>query len=136
MKRLLVLLLICLLPMQVLAGLLTYRTGVIPSPSASTKLEAPALQVQVQGVSDTSTASIIASSFADQMAQADLADYDDEDGYADNDDISSHAGCGDEPVLTGASAFMADMTTLAPAHRSDDAIQPPFLPPAARPPRV
>ena len=71
-----------------------------------------------------------------QQALADSADGDDDLSYADTEDFSSHAGVGDETVLNPVMAFVSDSATLAPALRSDDARQPPFLPLAGRPPRV
>jgi hypothetical protein len=127
MKRLLAFLLICLLPMQVFAGLLTYRTAV----------DAVALQAQFDQL--TQSAALLA---ADDVAPAltlvaDDTDIDDDSSdFADSDDFSTHAGVGDEPVLHSAQVFVFDSATLAPSLHSDAASQPPFLPPAGRPPRV
>jgi len=126
MKRLLAFLLICLLPMQVFAGLLTYRTAV----------DTVALQAQFDQLAQSAT--LLA---ADDVAPAltlaaDDTDVDDSSDFADSDDFSTHAGVGDEPVLPSAQVFVCDSATLAPSLHSDAASQPPFLPPAGRPPRV
>jgi hypothetical protein len=89
MKRLLAFLLICLLPMQVFAGLLTYRTAV----------DTVALQAQFDQLAQSAT--LLA---ADDVAPAltlaaDDTDVDDSSDFADSDDFSTHAGVGDEPVL-------------------------------------
>lgn len=137
MKRLFALLLICLLPMQVFAGMLTYKTGI-----DSAALE---LQVQQQKMLEAQRelqAQLLETTGAGQaeaddlQALADQSDRDDDTSYADSEDFSNHAGIGDETVLNPALAFIVDSASLAPALRSDDARQPPFLPPAGRPPRV
>ncbi len=140
MKRLFAILLICLLPVQVFAGMLTYKTAI----------DSAALEQQVQQQEQLRQALELAAiagsgantdsaddATAQQQALADSTDGDDDDlSYADTEDFSSHAGVGDETVLNPAMAFVADSATLAPALRSDDARQPPFLPLAGRPPRV
>jgi len=135
MKRLFAILLICLLPVQVFAGMLTYKTAI----------DSVALEQQVQQQEQLRQALELAAAaggdvnaddaVARQQALADSADGDDL-SYADTEDFSSHAGVGDETVLNPAMAFVSDSATLAPALRSDDARQPPFLPLAGRPPRV
>jgi hypothetical protein len=136
MKRLFAILLICLLPVQVFAGMLTYKTAI----------DSVALEQQVQQQEQLRQALELAAAaggdvnaddaVARQQALADSADGDDDLSYADTEDFSSHAGVGDETVLNPAMAFVSDSATLAPALRSDDARQPPFLPLAGRPPRV
>ena len=139
MKRLFAILLICLLPVQVFAGMLTYKTAI----------DSVALEQQVQQQEQLRQALELAATAgtdvnaddaaAQQQALADSTDStdgDDDLSYADTEDFSSHAGVGDETVLNPAMAFVSDSATLAPALRSDDARQPPFLPLAGRPPRV
>jgi hypothetical protein len=136
MKRLFAILLICLLPVQVFAGMLTYKTAI----------DSVALEQQVQQQEQLRQALELAATAgtdvnaddaaAQQQALADSTDGDDDLSYADTEDFSSHAGVGDETVLNPAMAFVSDSATLAPALRSDDARQPPFLPLAGRPPRV
>nr|WP_238533889.1 hypothetical protein [Herbaspirillum lusitanum] len=92
-----------------------------------------ALELAAAAGSDVSAA---ADKAAQEQALADATDGDDDLSYADTEDFSSHAGVGDETVLNPALAFVSDSATLAPALRSDDARQPPFLPLAGRPPRV
>jgi hypothetical protein len=130
MKRLFVLLLICLLPMQVFAGALTHSTSetVVTAVAAVLPVTAAAqLQAQLQ----------------EQLQDQAIADLASDDGIADGasygdsgEDFSTHAGIGDEPMQNPALIFGADSASLAPAQRSDAARQPPFLPPAARPPRA
>lgn len=138
MKRLFAILLICLLPVQVFAGMLTYKTAV---DSAALEQQVQQQEQLRQALELAATAGSdanadIADDAAQQQALADAADGDDDLSYADTEDFSSHAGVGDETVLNPAMAFVADSATLAPALRSDDARQPPFLPLAGRPPRV
>lgn len=127
MKRLLALLLICLLPMQVFAGLLTYRTAV----------DTVALQAQFDQLAQSATLLSASDAAPTLMLAADETDVDDDSSdFADSDDFSTHAGVGDEPVLHSAQVFVCDSATLAPSLHSDAASQPPFLPPAGRPPRA
>jgi len=105
---------------------LTYRTAV----------DTVALQAQFDQLAQSAT--LLA---ADDVAPAltlaaDDTDVDDSSDFADSDDFSTHAGVGDEPVLHSAQVFVCDSATLAPSLHSDAASQPPFLPPAGRPPRV
>jgi len=136
MKRLFAILLICLLPVQVFAGMLTYKTA-IDSVALEQQVQQQeqlrqALEFATAAGSDVS----VDDDAAQQQATADAANGDDDLSYADTEDFSSHAGVGDETVLNPAMAFVSDSATLAPALRSDDARQPPFLPLAGRPPRV
>ncbi|WP_034295428.1 hypothetical protein [Herbaspirillum sp. RV1423] len=135
MTRLFALLLICLLPVQVFAGMLTYKTGI---DSAALELQVQqAQQQQLQQLLAEVAGTDAATAAADeQQTLPDQADRDDDTSYADSEDFSNHAGVGDETVLNPALVFVVDSATLAPALRSDAASQPPFLPPAGRPPRV
>lgn len=142
MKRLFALLLVCLLPMQVFAGMLTYRTAVdtvalLEQVAVAAALQAPAAAAQA----DADQALLADADSNDNSGNIDSVDNsvdnsdDDNGAYADSEDFSNHVGVGDEPVLNTVLAFVADSATLAPALRSDAASQPPFLPPAGRPPR-
>lgn len=140
MKRLWVLLLICLFPVQVFAAVLTYASSI-----AATDFSAPE-QVQVQSSMAvkhlvSKTVAVADQAFDDQQqhgAVADKTSSDDDNGsYADaGEDFSTHAGIGDEPVLIQSLAVLPETSSLAPALSSDDASQPPFLPLAGRPPRA
>jgi hypothetical protein len=138
MKRLFAILLICLLPVQVFAGMLTYKTAVdsvaLEQQVQQQEQLRQALELAAATGSDANADSVDAA--AQQQALADANDGDDDLSYADTEDFSSHAGVGDETVLNPAMVFVSDSATLAPALRSDDARQPPFLPLAGRPPRV
>ena len=140
MKRLWVLLLICLLPVQVFAAVLTYASSM-----AATDFAVPApVQAAVATqhlVSKTVSLSDHAVSPAEDQSHALVADAagsdEDSTGYADSgEDFSTHAGIGDEPVLMQSLAMVPQTSRLAPALRSDAALQPPFLPRAGRPPRA
>jgi|SRR5450830_806575 len=136
MKRLFALLLIVLLPMQVFAGMLTYKTGI---DSAALELQVQQqLLAEVAGSSATAVdpVAVMAAAADEQQALSDQGDRDDDTSYADSEDFFNHAGVGDETVLNPAMVFLVDSATLAPSLHSDDARQPPFLPPAGRPPRV
>lgn len=137
MKRLWVLLLICLLPVQVFAAVLTYASSV-----AATDFSAPAeISVAVKYLDSKQIAAAAEQAAADSEQHAAIgeksASGDDSTGYADSgEDFSTHAGIGDEPVLTQTLAALPQTSQVAPALRSDDASQPPFLPLAGRPPRA
>jgi len=137
MKRLWVLLLICLLPVQVFAAVLTYASSV-----SSTDFSAPAeVSVAVKYLDSKQLAAAADQAAADDEQHAVVSDKsptgDDGAGYADSgEDFSTHAGIGDEPVLTQTPAILPQTSQVAPALRSDDASQPPFLPLAGRPPRA
>jgi hypothetical protein len=140
MKRLWVLLLICLLPLQVFAAVLTYAGSV-----AATDFSASAHASHGQGgtaVKQLVSRTIVVADPAatDEPLHAAVADNgnaDDGNSYVDSgEDFSTHAGIGDEPVLMQSLARLPEVSRLAPALRSDDASQPPFLPPAGRPPRA
>ncbi|MCI1005358.1 hypothetical protein [Herbaspirillum sp. C7C8] len=140
MKRLWVLLLICLLPVQVFAAVLTYASSM-----AATDFSVPApVQAAVATqhlVFKTVSLSDQAPAVGEDQSHAALSDVagndDDSTGYADNgEDFSTHAGIGDEPVLMQSLAMVPQTSRLAPALRSDAALQPPFLPRAGRPPRA
>jgi hypothetical protein len=120
MKRLLVLFLMCVLPLQVFAGVASSRAVQLQ--------ETPMLSQLQHAGSDHGD------HYGNHQKQAPL---DDNAGIAsvDDEDFSYHASIGDEPVLVTAMMFAAESARLAPALRSDPAIQPPFLPPAGRPPR-
>ncbi|MCW5297575.1 hypothetical protein DXT88_05240 [Herbaspirillum lusitanum] len=140
MKRLFAILLICLLPVQVFAGMLTYKTA-IDSVALEQQVQQQeqlrqALELAAAAGNDVGADDAAADKAAQEQALADATDGDDDLSYADTEDFSSHAGVGDETVLNPALAFVSDSATLAPALRSDDARQPPFLPLAGRPPRV
>ena len=136
MKRLFAILLICLLPVQVFAGMLTYKTA-IDSVALEQQVQQQEQLRQALELAAASGADVNADdAVAQQQALADSTEGDDDLSYADTEDFSSHAGVGDETVLNPAMAFVSDSATLAPALRSDDARQPPFLPLAGRPPRV
>ncbi|WP_050477394.1 hypothetical protein [Herbaspirillum rhizosphaerae] len=140
MKRLFALLLICLLPMQVFAGMLTYKTGIDSAALELRVQQQQMLEVQLEMQRQLTEVAGSGQTVADDLQavldQSDQADRDDDTSYADSEDFSNHAGIGDETVLNPTLAFIVDSATLAPALRSDDVRQPPFLPPAGRPPRV
>ncbi|QJP99300.1 hypothetical protein [Herbaspirillum rubrisubalbicans] len=141
MKRVWVLLLICLLPVQVFAAVLTYASSM-----AATDFSAPApvhATVAVQHLAAKPAflsdhhVHVMSGDQSHAVASDAGSSDDDSAGYADNgEDFSSHAGIGDEPVLIHSLAFAPQTSRLAPALRSDAALQPPFLPRAGRPPRA
>lgn len=135
MKRLWVLLLICLLPVQVFAAVLTYASSV-----AATDFSTPVESVVVIKQLDAKKPLVAAQAAGDSQLSAVPADGSapaDDNGYSDNgEDFSTHAGIGDEPVLARSLAVLPQTSRLAPVLHSDDASQPPFLPLAGRPPRA
>lgn len=123
--------------MQVFAGMLTSQVNELFDAQQDSVQES---QLQVpQSVQTTQLVLLMAEEVAQDEAVSVVADEDSGDAadtaYNDaSEDFSTHAGIGDEPALNGALVFVADFATLAPAQCNDDARQPPFLPPAARPP--
>jgi hypothetical protein len=115
MKRLLILLLICLLPVQVFAGTVSY---------AEEHLE----QIEQRTIIEEVLESVLS-----VASHIDLADETDEQEH---DEYLMHIGAGDEPVIYAGSFAAPDFPAFFPVCRSDLALQPPFLPPAGRPPRV
>lgn len=114
MKRLLILLLICLLPVQVFAGGVAYEQ------------EHPVQTQQSTFIDD------VLESVLSVASQVELSGSSDEQEH---DDFLMHIGAGDEPVIYAGNFFAPDCPAYFPACRSDLASQPPFLPPAGRPPR-
>lgn len=118
MKRLLILLLICLLPMQVFAGVRAF---------------------QIDQAGDKPASWQKASVSADAVQLAEILDEDD-DGAYDGDEFSdesfSQTGASDETMLMPLPAFPDDPLVLTHALRHDAVRQPPFLPLPGRPPRV
>lgn len=139
MKRLWVLLLICLLPVQVIAAVLTYASSMaatdFPVPAAAHAVATQHLAAKTVSLSDPAPA---ASDDKSHAVAADAGTNDDDgSGYADSgEDFSTHASIGDEPLLMQSLAMVPQTSRLAPALRSDAALQPPFLPRAGRPPRA
>src|SRR5450830_61237 len=95
MKRLFALLLICLLPMQVFAGMLTYKTGI----------DSAALELQVQQEQQRELLQSLAHAGDDQQSLPDQADRDDDNSYADSEDFSNHAGAGAAQRRRASTAF-------------------------------
>lgn len=142
MKRLWVLLLICLLPVQVFAAVLTYASSMAATdfsvPAAAHAVATRHLAAKTVSLSDAAHTDHTASDDKSQALSADAGTSDDDGtGYADSgEDFSTHAGIGDEPLLMQSLAMVPQTSRLAPALRSDAALQPPFLPRAGRPPRA
>jgi len=108
--------------MQVFAGMITFKSAI-------------AQQAQLGGMPDVNVE--LSGAAIDDSDNGDKGDNADASAAsADGEDFSNHAAIGDEPVLHSAQLFVVNSATLAPALRSDAACQPPFLPPAGRPPRV
>lgn len=114
MKRLLILLLICLLPTQVFAGSVAYAQ---------------------EHVTQTEQATILDDVLASVLSVAQQVDLTADTEEQEHDDYLMHIGAGDEPVIYAGSFAVLDFPAFFPACRSDLALQPPFLPPAGRPPR-
>jgi hypothetical protein len=133
MRRFLVLFLILILPLQVFAGIAGGRLShsqVIQKSHAFTVLQ------------DQSTA-LTALETDDHRAKPDTqqemaAAADPEDSSADElaDDLASHAGLGDEAVLSAFPIFAMISPPFVSSLHNDAAPIPPYLPPAARPPKI
>eukprot|EP01037_Dinobryon_pediforme_P045881 gene45881-58748_t len=107
MKRLFILFLICLLPMQVFAGMITFKGAI-------------AQQTQPGAMPDVNVGLSVANiDGSDSGNKGDNADT--SAASNDGEDFSSHAAIGDEPVLYSAQLFVVNSATLAPALRSDAA---------------
>jgi hypothetical protein len=117
MKRLFILLLICLLPTQVFAGSVSY---------AQEHTEQTEMSKLIDEVFDTV---LFAAQSIDLGSAGDSQDQD-------QDDRLMHIGAGDEPAIHAGYVFAPDLPAFVVISRSDIALQPPFLPPAGRPPRA
>lgn len=112
MKRCYLFLLMCLLSLQVFAGALAQ-----PESRADQSFQVECLA-------------------ADLVRDADVADAGGSLPYADSEESFERASAGDESLIAIAMAAASDAVKLADVPRSDPARDPPFLPPAGRPPRV
>ncbi|AMP01677.1 hypothetical protein CAter10_4250 [Collimonas arenae] len=110
MQRLLILLLICLLPMQVFAGTAASQADVVATLAFSAQQHESATQCSI----------------ADDCSSQDTL----------VDDLEMHVDLGDETVPAFPFVFAAATIAAAPALSNDKARQPPFLPPAGPPPRA
>ena len=110
MRRLLILLLMFLLPMQVFAGMTESQANTVAT-----------LAVQQEILQDA------------PACKADSA-CDSEDIALD--DIEMHVDLGDETVPAFPLVFAAAAIASTPALSNDKALRPPFLPPAGPPPRA
>ena len=116
MRRLLILLLMFLLPMQVFAGMTESHANVVATLSYA---------VQQDDHQD-----------ARKGVPACTADIDCSSQDSVVDDIEMHVDLGDETVPAFPLIFAAAAIASTPALSNDKARQPPFLPPAGPPPRA
>ena len=119
MRRLFLLLLICLLPLQVFAGManahLTHSQHTVQAISQG--LQSAAMTTDVATTTDSND-------------QEDAPD----DGLAK--DLSNHASFGDDAMPAGFLIFAQYSPAFISALHDDAASVPPYLPPAARPPKI
>jgi len=120
MRRLLILLLMFLLPMQVFAGMTEFKAN--PQANVVATL---VYAVQQDDHQD-----------ARQDAPASKTDGDCNSQDSTVDDIEMHVDLGDETVPAFPLVFAAAAIASTPALSNDKARQPPFLPPAGPPPRA
>jgi hypothetical protein len=116
MKRYVILLLMCLLPLQVFAGALAY---------AEERLEPLAEQSEVID---------LLAMLIDQVDDVALSDED--EAASQHDETLMTFSVGDEPIQVNFDFCPPDFARFTLAHASDTASPPPYLPPAGRPPRV
>lgn len=117
MQRLLILFLMFLLPLQVFAGGPDTHIGFAhQGHSSQASDQTPALQQQF-------------------LAGADPVALDNGAGD-DTPEFNLHADPGDEPVPAHGFNFTPDLASRAPAHGNVNALEPPFLPLIAPPPRA
>lgn len=114
MRRLLILLLMFLLPMQVFAGMTESQANTV----ATLAVQQEILQEVLQDAS--------ACTAGDDCSSQDSV----------VDDIEMHVDLGDETVPAFPLVFAAAAIASTPALSNDKALQPPFLPPAGPPPRA
>lgn len=120
MRRLLILLLMFLLPMQVFAGMTEFKANTQANVVATLAYAVP--QDDCQDVH--------------QLTPACSADSDCNSQDSAVDDIEMHVDLGDETVPAFPLIFAAAAIASTPALSNDKARQPPFLPPAGPPPRA
>lgn len=113
MKRLFVLLLICLLPMQVFAGIGAYQNKHVA-------------QAEVVSRSDATIFDILSAAAVQQ---------DNLPAEVDVDDCLAYGAAGEEPIFYASGLFVPDFPAIFSLQHSDAVMQPPFLPLAGRPPR-
>lgn len=118
MNRFFAFLLICLLPLQVFAKVVNIDTSI-----------KNASQVQI-------TLSDIAALEQDSSDMPSLFYGDHDQNGTDTSSDLSHISALDEPVIHSALVFEPNAPISFTAGKSDRAIQPPFLSPDGRPPRV
>ena len=116
MRRLLILLLMFLLPMQVFAGMAESQANEV---AMLTCLAQNEVQPEIQ-----------------QNAAACKADADCTSQDSAVDDVEMHVDLGDETVPAFPFVFAAAAIASTPALSNDKARQPPFLPPVGPPPRA
>jgi hypothetical protein len=124
MQRLLILFLMFLLPLQVFAGGLDTHIGFTHQAHSSQASDQTAALQQQFPVA------------ADPVALGNSAG--DDDGLCGDDTtgFNLHVDAGDEPVPAHGFNFTPDLASRAPAQSNDNALEPPFLPLIAPPPRA
>ncbi len=128
MKRLFAIFLIFWLPMQAFAGV---QVSLIDQQNQQIS------QLLEPHLYDASPSSVV--EMKQDVGQSTNVQANQEEIGSDDDgtnDFSAHAGLGDESLLSLLTVFIDDSPELTSVQRNDDALQPPFLPPATRPPRI
>lgn len=120
MRRLLILLLMFLLPMQVFAGMTEFKAN--PQANVVATL---AYAVQQDDHQDARKGAPVCKADIDCSSQDSVVD-----------DIEMHVDLGDETVPAFPLIFAAAAIASTPALSNDKARQPPFLPPVGPPPRA
>jgi hypothetical protein len=131
MRRLFVLFLILMLPLQVFAGIAEDRLAFFENTAASTS----------ESKSAPTTQSLQSPGGEWQITQLDAAandDSDNQDSPGDNltDDFAGHATFGDDAVPASFLVFAIHTPDFISTLHNDAASIPPYLPPAARPPKI
>jgi hypothetical protein len=132
MRRLFVLFLVLMLPLQVFAGIAEDRLAFFENTTVSASESKPA----------PSTQSLQSPNGERQLIQLDAAaandDSDNEDSPGDNltDDFAGHATFGDDAVPASFLVFAVHLPDFISTLHNDAASIPPYLPPAARPPKI
>ncbi|WP_148264903.1 hypothetical protein [Collimonas fungivorans] len=114
MRRLLILLLMFLLPMQVFAGMTESQANTVATLAVQQ-------EILHDGLQDAPACRVDSACDSEDIAV---------------DDIEMHVDLGDETVPAFPLVFAAAAIASTPALSNDKALQPPFLPPAGPPPRA
>jgi hypothetical protein len=144
MRRLFILFLILLLPLQVFAGVVEDRLALSrsaqqaePAPTPSPQsMQSPDGDLQFDPQLDSQLTQFDNVLASDDQNDADNSDNQDSPGDEPAEDFASHATFGDDAVPASFMIFAVPSPDLISTLHNDAASIPPYLPPAGRPPKI